>query len=153
MQQKILAIVLIIIALVNLAGSLSIFQPTGVNPVPLESADETLPQVNAELAEDAGGLNSVTGLAVAVVSAVMLIAGVGLLLGRVWYMMALITLGLDMILKATNIIVQIIIQESLPGILPAIFFIVVEGVLFYLFYRQRTLSGVHVTDRKTAQGV
>jgi hypothetical protein len=93
-----------------------------------------------ELEEDIGGMTQVTSIPVGIITAIMAVVSVGLLMNRGWAITgAVITLGIDIVLKIINILVEITAGPTLADLLPAVGMIVVEGVLLYFFNRQRQM--------------
>ncbi len=148
------AIVMILIALLNLAAQFAVYVPgdeTAVTPYD-ETRNEAVEPARDALIEDVGGLTSTTGLAVTVISMIFFVVAGGLLLGKPWGLPAQLALGTDITFKALNIISQLTIGDTLLDVLPAIFLIVIESALIYVLFRYRVTEAVSFnTKRGTPQ--
>jgi uncharacterized membrane protein len=155
-MTMIAAVLLVVLAALNLISAL-----TAVNPgsseltQPAEQVDEGVANDAAledELVEDIGGLTSNTGIAVIVISLLMIVIAVGLFTGRGWQLGGMLALGADISFKLLNIIAQLAIGDPITDYWLPIAFILVEAVAIGLLFRDwnRNRAYAPVTQVRTA---
>jgi len=132
-----IAIVFGLLAIVNIFAAIS-----PVLSGNLDSADQVIEQDNegifAVLAEDVGGVTQVTGIPVFILGIVMLAVTYGLVQDKPWALSAAIwSLGIDIVLKAMIIIVELAVGTSLFDLWLTVLFVLVEGGLIYLMREYR----------------
>jgi len=140
----IVAIVVIILGILNLFGVFTPIQYTNNEIVTPNEFEEELPPAETELAQNVGGISSVTGLAVLAVSIAMIGISLGILGNQPWEKILMMVLIIDMLLKSINIVIQMMMvnNPSLENYLLALAIMAVEAVivvstiLFKGYYRE-----------------
>lgn len=143
-RQKmiVVAIVVIVLGIINLAGVFAPVQSETNEIATPDEFEEELPPAESELAEDVGGISSVTGIAVLAVGIAMIGIGIGLLGNQPWDKTLLIVLVIDIFLKSINIVIQIMMDTDRSfgnyslalGIMAVEALVVVSIILFKRYY-------------------
>lgn len=135
----IVAIIMLVIAAINLASVFSVIEAPNAPPVPADEAPNVEAPVEAELIRGVGGLTSPAGLGVLFTTLGLGVTAVGLLTRRPWEMGAMFFLGADIFFKLLNVISQLTILafSNLNIILGIALMLIESALILTLFYLWR----------------
>jgi hypothetical protein len=129
--RRIVGIVMLAIAVISVGVNLFVPPLYNVDAQPPVGAAQT---ANAA-ASTLGGMTSPMGLALLIVAVAMIIVGLGLLAHQRWDMIAMMTLGADIVLRIANGIGQFVTGATLLStlLLPVTLAIIDVALIWYAF--------------------